>query len=212
MHPSWPACFIICLAKINLFQQSTSFFLSSSSLATAFWAFVLAAMMSLYCFLFLASALRMAAAIFLPSVSLPLASFLAFRSAAAWVLVSIFPVRRGQTPGGAKVWELTNPSSLLLLPFKATPAMFVERTLDVARTEGTRRLREVGLVGSWWGLKRTCFLGRLWRQLLGKVVEMMCVVCQHPVFGNSNFYLPAKEGSWHGENAFDLQVWPLGNK
>jgi hypothetical protein len=37
-----------------------------------------------------------------------------------------------------------------------------------------------------------------------KVVEMMCVVCQHTVFRNSDFCLPAKGGSWHGENAFDL--------
>ena len=37
-----------------------------------------------------------------------------------------------------------------------------------------------------------------------KVVEMMCVVCQHPVFRNSDFCLPASGGSWHGENAFDL--------
>ena len=85
------------------FLASSNLFLRSSALATAFWAFVLAAVMSFSCFLFLASTLQATAADFFPYASFHLASFSAFLAAAAWVFVRGFPVRTGRAPGGANV-------------------------------------------------------------------------------------------------------------
>ena len=80
--PAEPLIFLLDCNAGNFssiaFLASSRFFLSSLALATAFWAFVTAAVMSCSCFLFLALALRTAAPIFFSSASFPLASFLAF--------------------------------------------------------------------------------------------------------------------------------------
>jgi hypothetical protein len=93
---------------------------------------------------------------------LALAFFSALHSAADCILVGVLfvLVRVGRRPGGPNDWELMNPSKLSSsLPPEAVapaPAILVGSTFpDVGRTEGTRRLREVGIVD----LKRTCFLG-----------------------------------------------------
>ncbi len=80
------------------FVLSLSFLRSSSTLVTAFCAFISAAEMSFSCFLVFASALRAAATDFFLTISLALAFFSALRSAAACVLVGVLfvPVHVGR--------------------------------------------------------------------------------------------------------------------